>query len=189
MIVNDKSLWVSVVKPYMEGDGKRPSRGMSVAGYDFTLSNRFLTMKRSKKPVVYGGKDPLWKPVEADTIVLYPNELMLAVTEEFFDMPKDKVGIVLGKSTWARLGVLVNATPLEPGWKGHITIELSNLSPNPIRLIAGRGIGQVLLFDLAYPAEYEGIYQNQPKAPIPSCGQILRELKHIYEGWVRPTEK
>jgi dCTP deaminase len=83
----------------------------------------------------------------------------------------------------------VNATPLEPGWKGHITIELSNLSPNPIRLIAGRGIGQVLLFDLAYPAEYEGIYQNQPKAPIPSCGQILRELEHIYEGWVRPTEK
>ena len=92
---------------------------------------------------------------------------------ERFHIPDDVAGVCWGKSSYARCGLLVNVTPLEPGWKGVLTIELANLSPLPIRLHIGQGIAQVVFFRGNRPlrtyAEKEagGVYQNQPGVTLP----------------------
>ncbi len=84
--------------------------------------------------------------VEGDSCLIPPNSFALAETIETFEIPRDMLAICLGKSTYARCGILVNITPLEPEWRGKITIEISNTTPLPAKIYAGEGIAQILFF-------------------------------------------
>jgi dCTP deaminase len=111
--------------------------------------------------------------VTADTFELLPGANVLSESVEWFNMPDDVCAVCWGKSSYARCVLLVNVTPLEPGWKGILTIELANISPYPIRLHVGQGIAQVVFFRGRRPnrtyAEKEsgGGYQNQAGVTLP----------------------
>lgn len=150
------------------------SYGLGSAGYDCRLGNAFLVFTNTYPAVV----DPKRMDERAfvrqtgPEVIVPPNSFILAATLEYLRIPEDVLGIVLGKSTYARCGLVVNATPLEPGWCGTITLEISNTTPLPARLYAGEGIAQILFFRLgARPAttyaDRGGVYQGQTGVTLP----------------------
>ena len=150
------------------------SFGLSSFGYDITLSDReFRIFRRIPGDVV----DPkaftidhlewstLHKDDQGSYFILPAHSYALAVSVERFMMPADVIAICLGKSTYARIGVICNVTPLEPGWQGHLTIEISNSSDSDVRVYANEGIAQ-LIFHRGDPpsttyADRSGKYQHQ----------------------------
>lgn len=104
------------------------------------------------------------------TMLLKPGAFALASTVEHFAIPDDIVGFVLDKSSWARQGLSLFNTVMEPGWKGYLTLELANLSGKPIAIFEGSPIAQIMFQRLAEPTEspYVGKYQNQQKGPQPA---------------------
>jgi len=109
---------------------------------------------------------------QGEICVIPPNSFALARSIEYFRMPRNVTGVVLGKSTYARCGIVTNFTPLEAGWEGHITIEISNTTPLPARIYANEGIAQVLFFasDEACRVSYadrKGKYQGQRGITLP----------------------
>jgi dCTP deaminase len=106
-----------------------------------------------------------------DHILIPPNSYVLGRSVEYFRMPDDLLAIVLGKSTYARSGIIVNVTPLEPGWEGHVTIEIGNATPLPAKVYADEGIAQVVFLkgekpDTSY-ADKQGKYQHQRGITLP----------------------
>lgn len=134
---------------------KGVSRGLGPAGYDLSLV---------LPPWAHGPAEGAAR----DTYALVPGAFLLAAAEERFDMPDDLVGIVHDKSTWARRGLSVFNTVIEPGWRGYLTLELVNHGPDTILLEAGQGIAQVVfqLLDMATAQPYEGKYQDQAYGPV-----------------------
>ena len=101
-----------------------------------------------------------------------PNSFALAHTVEYFRIPRDVLTVCLGKSTYARCGIIVNVTPFEPEWEGHVTIEISNTTPLPAKIYANEGIAQVLFFQSDEPCEMsykdkKGKYQAQRGVTLP----------------------
>jgi dCTP deaminase len=150
------------------------SYGLGSAGYDVRLGEEFLVFANTYPTLV----DPKRMDERAfvrqngPEVIVPPNSFVLAATLEYLRMPEDVLGIVLGKSTYARCGLVVNATPLEPSWEGAITLEISNTTPLPARLYAGEGIAQILFFRLAaHPevtyADRRGVYQGQRGVTLP----------------------
>ncbi|MBX3065148.1 MAG: dCTP deaminase [Anaerolineae bacterium] len=132
-----------------EVDGKRVvSYGLSSAGYDLRLNNKFKVCDQRffAELDVKNLDASLFIDVEVDRLVIPPHGFVLAESVEKFNMPPDVLGIAIGKSTFARVGCVCNITPLEPGWSGILTIELSNTSPLPIAVYAMEGICQVIFF-------------------------------------------
>ena len=126
------------------------SWGLSSYGYDIRLAREFMIFSEADGAVI----DPL--NFDGDKFIIHhigsyvdipPHGFVLARSEEYFIMPPNVEGIVHGKSTYARCGVVTPATPLEPAWEGHITLEFGNLTPLPIRMWAGMGCAQVLFFE------------------------------------------
>lgn len=165
-----------MLDPFVPDQRGKPSYGLGSFGYDLRLGKRFL--------VPLGGVNQILDPIDfpehhfrefisADTFELLPGSNVLSESVEWFNMPDDVCGVCWGKSSYARCGLLVNVTPLEPGWKGILTIELANISPYPIRLHVGQGIAQVVFFRGSRPnrtyAEKEsgGGYQNQSGVTLP----------------------
>jgi dCTP deaminase len=107
-----------------------------------------------------------------DYCIIPPNSFALAASFEYVKMPKKVIGVCLGKSTYARCGIIVNVTPIEPEWCGHITVEISNTTPLPCKIYSEEGIAQILFFrgeyaaELSY-AEKDGIYQGQTGITLP----------------------
>lgn len=103
----------------------------------------------------------------AEDCWLYSGMFMLASTVEHFTMPNDVLGVVHDKSTWARLGIAVQNTVIEPGWRGHLTLEITNHSRSPIAIEGGSPIAQIVLHRLEEPTEqpYDGKYQDQESGP------------------------
>jgi dCTP deaminase len=123
------------------------SYGLSSYGYDFRVANEFKVFSN----VSYTAVDPkrfdqrAFVDIESDDYcIVPPNSFALARTVEYFRVPRDVITICLGKSTYARCGLVLNVTPFEPGWEGHATLEISNTTPLPARVYANEGIGQVL---------------------------------------------
>ncbi len=131
------------------------SRGLGPAGYDLSLV----------LPAWAHGPD---EGQPRQTYTLVPGAFLLAAAEEKFDMPDDLVGIVHDKSTWARRGLSVFNTVVEPGWRGWLTLELVNHGPESLTLEAGQGIAQVVfqMLDMATAAPYDGKYQDQAYGPV-----------------------
>ena len=110
--------------------------------------------------------------IKADSCLVPPNSFALARSVEYFRMPRDVLALCVGKSTYARCGIIVNVTPFEPQWEGHVTLEISNTTPLPARIYSDEGLAQVLFFAATEPcetsyAERGGKYQAQSGITVP----------------------
>ncbi len=151
------------------------SYGLSSFGYDMRVAGEF----RVFTPNIYNSVvDPKRIDERAlveydvdDHILIPPNSYVLGRSIEYFRMPSDTLGLVLGKSTYARSGIIVNVTPLEPGWEGHVTIEIGNGTPLPAKVYAEEGIAQVVFLQGETPEvsydEKKGKYQRQQGITLP----------------------
>lgn len=157
-----------MIFPFSQGvreEGKI-SHGLGYFGYDIRLGRSFCIYDYSSSLVI-DPKKRLVTPRHYDSdyegkFLIPPHSYALGVSLEKFIMPDDVIGICLGKSTYARCGVIVNMTPLEPGWIGHLTIEISNANSIPVYIYEGEGVAQVLFFRGEKPGNvYGGKYQNQ----------------------------
>jgi len=145
------------------------SYGLSSHGYDIRLGHQFYVTPYT------GVLDPFslltWRSVTGDRMQIPPNAIVLGHSVETFHMPDDVIAICVGKSTYARLGLFVNITPLEAGWRGQLTIELTNSASLPVRVYAGMGIAQLLFFEGERPdvtyADRKGKYQDQTGVTLP----------------------
>jgi dCTP deaminase len=148
--IREKSINEEMISPFCEGlvgEGV-VSYGLSSYGYDIRVSNEFKIFTNVNSTVI-DPKDFDHASVvdyKGDVCIVPPNSFALARTVEYFKMPRDTLAICLGKSTYARCGIIVNVTPFEPSFEGHITIEISNTTPLPAKIYANEGIAQVLFF-------------------------------------------
>jgi dCTP deaminase len=146
------------------------SFGVSAYGYDFRLADEFQVYTPVRATII----DPKnhiegdFVEMKSKTVNIPPNSFLLGRSLEYFRIPRDVLAICFGKSTYARCGVIVNVTPLEPEWEGFVTISISNTSPLPVKLYAGEGIAQALFIgadevcETSY-ADKKGKYQAQKK--------------------------
>ena len=169
-----------MIEPFVAGqvkltnDEKIISYGTSSYGYDVRCSNHFKIFTNINSAVV----DPkAFNPesfvdFEGDVCIIPPNSFALASTVEYFRIPRSVLTVCLGKSTYARCGIIVNVTPLEPEWEGHVTLEFSNTTPLPAKIYANEGIAQMLFFEsdeiceTSY-ADRGGKYQGQRGVTLP----------------------
>jgi dCTP deaminase len=158
-----------------EADGRKiVSYGTSSYGYDIRCSNEFKLFTNINSTIVDPKNfDPnSFVNVEADYCVIPPNSFALARTVEYFRIPRNVLTICLGKSTYARCGIIVNVTPFEPEWEGYVTLEFSNTTPLPAKIYANEGVAQVLFFesDEICETSYKdrgGKYQGQVGVTLP----------------------
>jgi dCTP deaminase len=165
-----------VIRPFAES-AHRPgviSYGVTSYGYDVRVGRTWKLFTN-----VYGAVvDPknftpsAFVDLEADHCVIPPNSFVLAETVEYFEIPRDVLAICVGKSTYARCGIIVNVTPLEPEWRGKITIEISNTTPLPAKIYANEGIAQIVFLraDKTCRQSYsdkKGKYQDQGGLTLP----------------------
>ena len=150
------------------------SYGVSSYGYDIRVADDFKVFTNVYNTVVDPKNfDPKsFVDIKAEVCVIPPNSFALARTIEYFRIPRDILTVCVGKSTYARCGIIVNVTPFEPEWEGHVTIEISNTTPLPARIYANEGIAQVLFFQGDEPCEVsyrdkKGKYQAQRGVTLP----------------------
>ncbi len=150
------------------------SYGLSSYGYDVRIANEFKIFTNINHMVVDPKDfDPRsFVDFEGDQCIIPPNSFALARTVEHFRVPRDVIVVTIGKSTYARCGIIVNVTPLEPEWEGIVTLEVSNTTPLPARIYAGEGIAQMLFFQSDEPcetsyADKKGKYQDQKGLTLP----------------------
>lgn len=166
-----------MIEPFTEGlvrEGKI-SYGLSSYGYDVQVADEFKIFTPNPYNTIVDPKgfdDRAFVSYQGDECIIPPNSFALARTVEYFRMPRNVTGIVLGKSTYARCGIVTNFTPLEAGWEGHITIEISNTAPLPAKIYAHEGIAQVLFLEsdmdcLVSYADRKGKYQGQRGITLP----------------------
>jgi dCTP deaminase len=156
--------------------GRGISYGTSSYGYDVRCSNEFKIFTNINSAIV----DPKqfdassFVDVKQDVCIIPPNSFALARTVEYFRIPRDVLVICLGKSTYARCGIIVNVTPLEPEWEGHVTLEFSNTTPLPAKIYANEGVAQMLFIgaDEICETSYRdrgGKYQGQRGVTLPKA--------------------
>jgi dCTP deaminase len=150
------------------------SYGVSSYGYDIRVADDFKVFTNVYNTVVDPKNfDPKsFVDIKATECVIPPNSFALASTIEYFRIPRDVLTVCLGKSTYARCGIIVNVTPFEPEWEGHVTIEISNTTPLPAKIYANEGIAQVLFFQSDEPCaksykDKKGKYQAQRGVTLP----------------------
>jgi dCTP deaminase len=158
-------------------NARRPgviSYGVTSYGYDVRLGRNFKVFTNARCAVV----DPKhfdvrsFVDIEGDYCLIPPNSFALAETVEFLEIPRDIIAVCVGKSTYARVGLIVNVTPLEPEWRGKVTLEISNTTPLPAKVYAGEGIAQILFLRAeavcrtSY-ADKAGKYQDQKGLTLP----------------------
>ena len=131
------------------------SYGLSSYGYDIRVADEFKIFTNINNTVIDPKNfDPRsFVDIKADVCIVPPNSFALARTIEYFRIPRDVLTICLGKSTYARCGIIVNVTPFEPEWEGSVTLEISNTTPLPAKIYANEGIAQVLFFQSDEPCE------------------------------------
>ena len=156
-------------------DGHRiDSYGTSSYGYDIRCAGEFKVFTNVHSTVVDPKNfDPRsFVDIQADVCIIPPNSFALARTVEYFRIPRNVLTICLGKSTYARCGIIVNVTPFEPEWEGYVTLEFSNTTPLPAKIYAGEGCAQVLFFESDEVCETSyrdrgGKYQGQRGVTLP----------------------
>ena len=144
-----------LIKPFekeqiREVDNKEViSYGVSSYGYDVRCSNEFKVFTNIHSAVVdpKSFDEKSFVDINSDVCIIPPNSFALARTIEYFKIPRNVLTVCLGKSTYARCGIIVNVTPLEPEWEGHVTLEFSNTTNLPAKIYAGEGVAQMLFFE------------------------------------------
>lgn len=150
------------------------SYGVSSYGYDVRCAKEFKIFTNINSAIV----DPKnfdensFVSLVSDVCIIPPNSFVLARTIEYFKIPRNILTICVGKSTYARCGIIVNVTPLEPEWEGHVTLEFSNTTPLPAKIYAGEGVAQMLFFESEEACEISykdrsGKYQGQQGVTLP----------------------
>ena len=181
MLKNDK--WIrkmakekKIIEPFEETQVKKGviSFGLSSYGYDIRLSNEFKIFTNVFNSIVDPKNfDPKsFVDFKGEVCVIPPNSFVLGRSLEYFRIPRDVLGICVGKSTYARCGIIVNITPLEPAWQGYLTIEISNTTPLPVKVYANEGIAQVIFLGAEEECEVsykdkKGKYQKQKGIELP----------------------
>lgn len=165
-----------MIEPFVDGQIREGviSYGLTSYGYDMRVANEFKVFTNVWNVVVDPKNlDPRsFVDMKVDHIDIPPNSFALARSVERFTIPRNISCIVIGKSTYARVGIIINVTPLEPEWTGFVTIEISNTTPLPARIYANEGIGQVLFLASDEPctvsyADKKGKYQGQQGIVLP----------------------
>jgi len=150
------------------------SYGTSSYGYDVRCADEFKVFTNINSAVVdpKAFSEASFVDIKSDVCIIPPNSFALARTVEYFRIPRDVLTICLGKSTYARCGIIVNVTPLEPEWEGHVTLEFSNTTPLPAKIYANEGVAQMLFIggdevcEVSY-ADRGGKYQGQTGVTVP----------------------
>ncbi|HET6515859.1 MAG TPA: dCTP deaminase [Thermodesulfovibrionales bacterium] len=180
MVKNDR--WIremaskGMITPFEERQKREGviSSGVSSYGYDMRISDEFKIFTNINTTIVDPKDfDPKsFVDFKGDICIVPPNSFVLGSSVEYFRIPRDVIVICLGKSTYARCGMVVNVTPLEPEWEGHVTIEISNTTPLPAKIYANEGIAQLLFLtgsevcETSY-ADKAGKYQAQRGITLP----------------------
>ena len=166
-----------MISPFHEKQERKEviSYGLSSYGYDARVSNQFKIFTNVNSATV----DPKdfsqqgFVDKETDICIIPPNSFVLASTVEYFKIPRNVLVICVGKSTYARCGIIVNVTPLEPEWEGHVTLEFSNTTPLPAKIYAREGACQFLFLQGESPCEIsyadrKGKYMHQTGVTLPA---------------------
>jgi len=169
-----------MIEPFEPGqvrtvDGERViSYGTSSYGYDVRCAADFKVFTNINAAIVdpKGFDETSFVDKQADVCIIPPNSFALARTVEYFRIPRNVLTVCLGKSTYARCGIIVNVTPLEPEWEGHVTLEFSNTTPLPAKIYANEGVAQMIFFEADEPcetsyADRSGKYQGQQGVTLP----------------------
>lgn len=174
MVKNDR--WIKelaekgMIKPFNTEQIKKGviSYGVSSYGYDMRICDEFKIFKNDKQQLI----DPKnldsekFLDIKSNSCIIPANSFILGRSVEYFKIPRNIIAICLGKSTYARCGIIVNVTPLEPEWEGFVTIEISNTAPCPVKIYAFEGIAQVIFLEASEVCEISysdkaGKYQSQ----------------------------
>ncbi len=150
------------------------SYGTSSYGYDIRCSTHFKIFTNINSAIVDPKQfaEDSFIDYEGDVCIIPPNSFVLASTVEYLRLPRSVLAVCLGKSTYARCGIIVNVTPLEPEWEGHVTLEFSNTTPLPAKVYANEGVAQLVFFEadqlceVSY-ADRKGKYQKQQGVTLP----------------------
>ncbi len=169
-----------MIEPFVDGqvrfeEGKKViSYGLSSYGYDLRVSRKFKLFTNLYNSIVdpKNFSDAAFIDVEGDYCIIPPNSFALACSVEYFRIPRDVITMCIGKSTYARCGIIVNVTPFEPEWEGYVTLEISNTTPLPAKIYANEGLAQVLFYqgnevcETSY-ADRGGKYMKQTEITLP----------------------
>jgi dCTP deaminase len=174
--IKKKALEQNMIQPFVESQVRQGviSFGLSSYGYDVRISNEYKIFTNLNSTIVDPKNfDPRsFVDFKGEICIIPPNSFALGRTVEYFKIPRNVMTICVGKSTYARCGIITNVTPLEPGWEGHVTLEISNTTPLPARIYSGEGIAQILFFEsdeecLVSYADKKGKYQSQLGVTLP----------------------
>jgi len=170
-----------MIKPFIPSQVRRAviSYGLSSYGYDIRLADEFKIFSPQSVQVVdpKGIKPASYKNFKGEVCIIPPQSFVLGRSVEYFKIPRNVITLCVGKSTYARCGIILNITPLEPEWEGYITIEISHHSSYPAKLYANEGIAQVIFFEA--DEECENSYQDRRGIYQAQKGIILSKVESI----------
>jgi len=174
--IREMSLTRDMINPFCEKQVRDGviSYGLSSFGYDLRVADEFKIFTNVNSAIVDPKKfdERSFVALRADSIMVPPNSFALARSVEYFKIPRDVLTICVGKSTYARCGIIVNVTPFEPEWEGFVTLEISNTTPLPAKIYANEGLCQILFFQGDEPCQVSykdkaGKYQKQTGIVLP----------------------
>ncbi len=174
--IKKMALEEKMIDPFVESQVRENviSYGLSSYGYDVRIADEYKIFTKLNSTIVDPKHfDPKsFVDFKGEVCIVPPNSFALGRTIEYFRIPRKTMTICVGKSTYARCGIITNVTPLEPGWEGYITLEVSNTTPLPAKIYSGEGIAQILFFEsdeecLTSYADKKGKYQGQTGVTLP----------------------
>jgi dCTP deaminase len=175
--IRQMALEKGMIKPFEERQVRQGviSFGLSSYGYDLRIADEFKIFTNINSTIVDPKTfDPRsFVDYQGPICIIPPNSFALGRSVEYFRIPRSVITITVGKSTYARCGIITNVTPFEPEWEGYVTLEISNTTPLPARIYANEGIAQVLFFESDEPcltsyADRQGKYQGQQGIVLPT---------------------
>jgi dCTP deaminase len=178
--IREMALKHGMIEPFVDGqvryyEGRKViSYGLSSYGYDLRVAHEFKIFTNINNSIVdpKDFSDNAFVHLEADYCIVPPNSFALARSVEYFRIPRDVLTVCLGKSTYARCGIIVNVTPFEPEWEGYVTLEISNTTPLPAKVYANEGLAQVIFYQASEVCETSyadrgGKYMKQTNITLP----------------------
>lgn len=178
--IRKMALEKGMIEPFVDGqvrykDGEKiVSYGLSSYGYDLRVADEFKIFTNFHNSLIdpKNFNENAFIHVEAEACIIPPNSFALARSVEYFRIPRSVLTLCIGKSTYARCGIIVNVTPFEPEWEGYVTLEISNTTPLPAKIYAHEGLAQVLFYEASEVCEVsyadrKGKYMKQTSITLP----------------------